>query len=106
MADRNEQMPPPTCTGCGGLQRDLFAVERLKTPAYVLRIFRCPSCRSSFRLVGPSGKETDTAYRRRRAALRRARLAAGQPPSRAKDEGQVTQRRPKMRRRDPLDVRS
>jgi hypothetical protein len=76
MVDPNEQMPPPTCIGYGGLQRDLIAVERLKTPAYVLRIFRCPSCRSTLRLVGPSGKETDSAYRRRQAALRRAGVAA------------------------------
>jgi hypothetical protein len=76
MADPNEQMPPPTCVGRGGLQRDLVAVERLKTPAYVLRLFRCPSCRSVLRLVGPSGKEADSAYRRRQAALRRARVAA------------------------------
>ena len=78
-------MPPPTCLGCGGLQRDLIAVERLKSRAYVLRIFRCHSCRNSLRLVGPSGKETDSAYRRRQAALRRARLAARRPP-RAKAE--------------------
>jgi hypothetical protein len=76
MADPGEQMPPPTCIGCGGLQRDLVAVERLKTPPYVLRTFRCLSCRSTLRLVGPSGKETDSAYRRRQAALRRARVAA------------------------------
>ena len=86
MADPGEQMPPPPCIGCGSLRRNLVAVERLKTPEYVLRIFRCPSCRSVLRLVGPSGKETDSAYRRRQAALRRARLAA--PPPRAKDEGQ------------------
>ena len=81
MAEPDEQMPP-TCAGYGGLQRDLIAVERLKTPAYVLRILRCPSCRSGLRLVGPSAKETDSAYRRRQAALRRARLAARQPPPR------------------------
>jgi hypothetical protein len=63
-----KQMPSPTCSGCGGLQRDLVAVERLKTRAYVLRTFRCPCCRSDLRLVGPSGKETDSAYRRREAA--------------------------------------
>jgi hypothetical protein len=84
MADPGEQMPPP-CIGCGSLQRDLIAVERLKSRAYVLRIFRCPSCRSSLRLVGPRGKETDSAYRRRQSALRRARLAA-RPGLKTKDK--------------------
>jgi hypothetical protein len=51
-----EQMPPPICTGCG-LQRDLVAVERLATRVYVLRIFRCPSCRSVLRLVAPQTKK-------------------------------------------------
>jgi len=71
-----EQMPSSTCSGCGNLQRDLVAVERLKTRAYVLRTFRCPCCRSDLRLVGPSGKETDSAYRRREAARRRTRVVA------------------------------
>jgi hypothetical protein len=54
MADPDEQMPPPTCMGCGGLQRNLIAVERLNTRAYVLRIFRCPaeSCRAAADLGG------------------------------------------------------
>jgi hypothetical protein len=74
-----EQMPSSTCSGCGNLQRDLVAVERLKTRAYVLRIFRCPSCRSVLRLVGPTDKEIDCADRHRQAALRRARVAARRP---------------------------
>jgi hypothetical protein len=40
MADPGEQTPPPACMGCGGLQRDLVAVQRLKTRDYVLRTFR------------------------------------------------------------------
>jgi len=50
------------CTECG---RELVFVERLKTRAYVLRSFRCPSCRTLFRLVGPADKEGDRANMRR-----------------------------------------
>jgi len=64
----------PTCMGCR-LQRDLVAVERLATRVYVLRIFRCPSCRSVLRLVGPTNKEIDYADRHRQAALHRTRVA-------------------------------
>jgi len=44
--------PSSACTGCGR-ERNLIAVERLANRAYVLRTFRCPSCRSVLRLVGP-----------------------------------------------------
>jgi hypothetical protein len=67
--------PSSACTSCGR-ERNLVAVERLANRAYVLRTFRCASCRSELRLVGPTAKETDSAYRRRQAALRHAGLAA------------------------------
>jgi hypothetical protein len=90
MVDTGEYLTEsPICVGCSR-GRDLVAVERLPTHAYVLRIFRCPSCRSSLRLVGPNGKETDSAYRRRQSALRRARRAA-RPPPRAKTKDKATQ---------------
>jgi hypothetical protein len=59
--------PCPRC----GLERDLVTVQRV-AEAYALRSFRCPSCRSVLRLVGPRDKHSDRDDRLRIDALRRA----------------------------------
>jgi hypothetical protein len=46
------------CTGCD-IERDLINIERLGTPRYTLRIFRCSSCGSLLRLVVPRSKPGD-----------------------------------------------
>jgi hypothetical protein len=58
--------PTSKCTSCN-CDRDLFAVERLATRAYVLHTFRCPACASVLRLVVPTGIELDSIDRRRHA---------------------------------------